>query len=164
MEKLIAFLIEDPFKFLIGAMTFGVFYVFKSYDKRIGSDLTEHSRRMNKINDETKDTASKIRDVKNDFVASSGTLAREVILLKDEIREIQRHIKIEIKGIASVYAGQKSMNEKLMDYSKKLDSLHENYGKVILLEQKINRLDNGHEDIIKSIYSIADKVGKIKGE
>jgi uncharacterized protein YpuA (DUF1002 family) len=164
MEKYIDLLISDPFKFLIGALTFGVFYVFKSYDKRIGKNLTEHSRRMNKINDETKETAFKIENVKNEFLKSNNQLSIDIQTLKSEIKEVQRQINLEVRGMVTIVSSQSTFSEKLIKYDKQLNELKENYGKVILLEEKMNRMDNNQDDIVKSIYDIADKIGKIKSE
>lgn len=164
MDKAISVLLKDPFLFLIGAMTLAVFYIFRSYDKRIGSDLHEHSRRMNKINDEAKETAFKLQGVNNDFKQTASTLSISINSLKEEIRETQKGLQLEIKGLSKIITHHNEFAKKLALNDKKIDALEKEYGKVIHLEKSLLRVDTNQDRIVTVIKDIAEKVTRTKNE
>lgn len=179
MDHLLTILVNDPVKYALAILTLGIYFLFKSYDKRVDEAFQNHRDELKdsalgftvKLDSHKKDfekfmekTTKDIEIMKNDWVKNSNTLKEDLMLLKTEIKLMSDRVNIEIKALKTLYLPE-MFTEKLAEYDEKLSKLNENYGKVILIEDKIkNQRELDLEDINKRIVSISKEIGKIRNK
>jgi archaellum component FlaC len=163
LDKLFDLLLNDPIKFSLATLTLGLFYLFKKYDSRIDKSLDLHANRMLDLTKHIDKTGKEIREVKNEFSSDTKDLKQSIHLLKSEIQKTKEELHQEITRVVEL-TNSKSFASRLAFYDEQLEKLKDNFGKVILLENDIEKCKAQDEIQYKMFLKVADRLNELKAK
>lgn len=165
IESGINILLEDPLRFALGASVFGLYFLFKKYDKSVDRtisafkmDARGYSKDIKDFMDETK---IELKEVRAGMYADNKEFKDNIRKLKDEIVFLSEKINIEITALRKVYSADQ-FAKKLAEYDNEIEKLKKDYGKVILLESELAKAKDQDEIHYKMFMKIAEKLSKLK--
>jgi uncharacterized small protein (DUF1192 family) len=163
LDKLFDLLLNDPIKFSLATLTLGLFYLFKKYDSRIDKSLDLHTNRMLDLTKNIESISTKIKGVKDEFSSDTKDLKQSIGLLKSEIEKTKEELRQEINRIVEL-TNSKSFASRLAFYDEQLEKLKDNFGKVILLENDIEKCKAQDEIQYKMFLKVADRLNELKAK
>lgn len=163
LDKLFELLINDPIKFSLATLTLGLFYLFKKYDSRIDKSLDTHSHRMLDIGRVIESIGKKIKENKDEIKSDSSALKQSIESLKQEIEKTKEELHQEIERLIQL-TNSESFAQRLAFYDTQLAKLKDDFGRVILLENDIEKCKHQDELQYKMFLKVAEKINEIKAK